>query len=543
MSAPRFRGPWVIAGCFVTFGIASGFPYYNISFFFDYFRNDHGWSAQLITLGAPVAVLLTLWAGPAIVPRWSPRWLIVAGTGLTFVAFQWFARLGGSTLEYFAAWCVWMLGYFLSGPIAHQIIISNWYRARRGQAMGIAYVGGALLGAIGNKLNPWLVTFLPYTDALKVSSFVMLLAWPVAIFVLRDRPEDVGQTVDGELTPRVEALEVAPRSFAQLVRTPAYWLLLLGSAASIGSIATVNFLMKFVFEEQGFTDQLARNQIWSTASSVALIAAIGGRLGVGYLADRWSRRRLMLITYAVVAAAIPMLFLIRPEQPGFVYPFAIVFGMAMGADYMLIPLMAADLFGVRSLARAMSGIVPSDTISQYWFPNLIAQLRAAWGGYGVALWVTCAIAASGAVAIAALPASEPQAIDPATLPAGEGRDTLSRICSECHGLESVTAQRRTRTEWRGVVADMAGRGAQISEEELTKLVDYLAVHVGRVNVNRATAADIKAVLELTTDEAAAVVAQRARAGNFGSLDDVKKVPGIDPRKIDERKDRIVFAGQ
>ena len=413
----RFRGPWIIAGCFLTFGIASGFPYYNISFFFDYFRNDHGWTAQLITLGAPVAVLLTIWAGPLIVPRASPRWLIVAGTGLTFIAFQWFARLGGSSAEYFAAWCVWMLGYFLSGPIAHQIIISNWYSKRRGQAMGIAYVGGALLGAMGNKLNPWLVTFLPYTDALKVSSFVMLLAWPVAIFILRDRPEDVGQLPDGEPVSVQRRVEPPPHTFADLVRQPAYWLLLLGSAASIGSIATVNFLMKFVFEEQGFTDQLARNQIWSTASSIALVAAIVGRLAVGYLADRWSRKHLMLITYAVVAAAIPMLFLIRPEQPGYVYPFAIVFGFAMGADYMLIPLMAADLFGVRSLARAMSGIVPSDTIGQYWFPNLIAQLRAAWGGYGAALWVACGIAAAGAAAVAALPQKRLERASPAVAPA------------------------------------------------------------------------------------------------------------------------------
>ena len=42
----------------------------------------------------------------------------------------------------------------LSGPIPHQIIISNWYRRKRGQAMGIAYIGGALAGAIGNKLAP-----------------------------------------------------------------------------------------------------------------------------------------------------------------------------------------------------------------------------------------------------------------------------------------------------------------------------------------------------------------------------------------------------
>jgi MFS family permease len=93
---------------------------------------------------------------------------------------------------------------------------------------------------------------------------------------------------------------------------------------------------------------------------------------------------------------------VRPSTPGFVYPFAIVFGFAMGADYMLIPLMAADLFGLRSLGRAMSAILPADTVTQFWFPNLIAQLRAAWGSYGSALWVSCLMAGVGAVAIAAL---------------------------------------------------------------------------------------------------------------------------------------------
>jgi MFS family permease len=401
-STRPFRGPWIIAGCFLTFGVASGFPYYNIAFFFDYFRNDHGWTQQAITLGAPIAVLLTIWAGPLLVPRFSPRWLILVGTGLTFLAFQWFAHLGGSKAEYYAAWCVYMLGYFLSGPIAHQIILSQWYKKRRGRAMGIAYVGGALLGAMGNKLNPWLVTFLPYQRALEISGCVLLLAWPVAIFVLRDKPEDVGQTPDG-LPVDTTGESPVPMPYGTLLRMRAFWLLLLGSAASIGSIATVNFLMKFVLEEQGFVDQAVRNAIWSTASSTSLFAAIAGRLLVGHLADRMPRRPLMLAIYAIVALAIPLLFLVRPSQESFVYLFAIVFGFAMGADYMLIPLMAADLFGLRSLARAMSAILPSDTVTQFWFPNLIAQLRAAWGGYGSALWVSCLMAALGAVAIAGLP--------------------------------------------------------------------------------------------------------------------------------------------
>jgi len=112
----------------------------------------------------------------------------------------------------------------------------------------------------------------------------------------------------------------------------------------------------------------------------------------------------MVATYAQVAVAIPLLFLVTPETPHYAYLFGIVFGCAMGADYMLIPLMAADLFGLQSLGRAMSAIVPSDTVTQYWAPNMIARLRAVWGGYGSALWVACGIAALGAIAIALLPA-------------------------------------------------------------------------------------------------------------------------------------------
>ena len=192
-------------------------------------------------------------------------------------------------------------------------------------------------------------------------------------------------------------------TFPELTRRSSFWLLLAGSAASIGSIACVNFLMKFVFEEQGFTNQAARDQIWSTASFAALIAAIGGRIVVGWLADRMSRKTVMVATYAQVAIAIPLLFLVTPDRPQYAYLFGVVFGFAMGADYMLIPLMAADVFGLRSLGRAMSAIVPSDTITQYWSPNMIARLRILWGGYGSALWVACGLAAIGAICIALLP--------------------------------------------------------------------------------------------------------------------------------------------
>ena len=407
-----FRGWWIVAACFLTFGISTGFPYYNIAFFFDYFRDDHGWPIRLVTLGAPVAVLLTIWAGPVIVPRVSPRLLIIVGTGMTFAAFQWFARLSGATWEYFGAWSLYMVGYFLSGPIPHQIIVSNWFKEKRGRAMGITYVGVAIVGSFGNKLGPWLASQMPYTEALKIMSFVLLAAWPLALFVLKDKPQDVGQLPDGKDQPAAVATPAAaapPKTFGFLLKRPAFWYLLVGSAASIGSIAAVNFHMKFVFEAQGFVSQAARNQIWGTASFWVLWSSIGGRLLAGYLADKLPRKYVMLATYLVVAAAIPTLFLVKPQSIGFVYVFALVFGFAMGADYMLIPLMAADQFGLATLPRAMSAILPTDTISQFWFPNFIARLRD-WlaGDYYTAMMAVFATAFIGAVFIGLLPKHAPK---------------------------------------------------------------------------------------------------------------------------------------
>jgi MFS family permease len=402
-----FHGPWIIASCFVTFGLSTGFPYYNIAFFFDYFRDSHGWPQELVTMGAPIAVLLTIWAGPTIVPRVSPRLLIVIGTAMTFGAFQWFGRLSGGTYEYYGAWCLYMLGYFLSGPIPHQIIISNWYKQKRGRAMGITYVGVAVIAAMGTKLGPYLASQMEYTEALKIMSYLLLVAWPLALFVIKDRPQDMGQLPDGaESTEDVVVDKTpleSPKDYSTLIGRAAFWFLLVGSAASIGSIAAVNFLMKFVFEEQGFTEQAARDQVWSDASFFYLLSSIGGRLLAGYLADKLPRKYVMLVTYAVVALAIPLLFLVTPEQPHFVYVFAVVFGFAMGADYMLIPLMAADQFGLSTLPKAMSAILPSDTIAQFWFPRMIAELRTLWGGYGSALWAVFGMAAFGALAISLLP--------------------------------------------------------------------------------------------------------------------------------------------
>ncbi|HOK47484.1 MAG TPA: hypothetical protein PLK67_16195, partial [Bryobacteraceae bacterium] len=123
-----FYGWWVVAAAFCTFGLAVGLPYYTISFFYDYFGETYGWRDVDITRGFLYASLLTLWVGPLVVPRVSPRKLILIGTALTGIALFCFGNMGGNIWVYWGIWVIYATGYFLSGPIPHQIIISNWFR-------------------------------------------------------------------------------------------------------------------------------------------------------------------------------------------------------------------------------------------------------------------------------------------------------------------------------------------------------------------------------------------------------------------------------
>jgi competence protein ComEA len=108
----------------------------------------------------------------------------------------------------------------------------------------------------------------------------------------------------------------------------------------------------------------------------------------------------------------------------------------------------------------------------------------------------------------------------------------------------VIETRRTRTSWEDVVDEMAGLGAKLEDESTKKhAVAYLARWFGRANVNIALAKELQDVGGFTPEEAAALVQYRTRHGDFHSLDDLRKVSGLDFSKLVRRKDRIAFTGQ
>ena len=143
-----------------------------------------------------------------------------------------------------------------------------------------------------------------------------------------------------------------------------------------------------------------------------------------------------------------------------------------------------------------------------------------------------------AVALAATGIAVSQKADRDTATA-EDKKTFETVCGTCHTSEMVN-EIRTKDDWNATVGEMAKIGAKGTDEQFERVRRYLLRNWTKVNVNTAPALDIAAVLDVTDALAEAIVKRRNVKGDFKTLDDLKAVPGVDPVKLAERKDRIAF---
>jgi competence protein ComEA len=130
-------------------------------------------------------------------------------------------------------------------------------------------------------------------------------------------------------------------------------------------------------------------------------------------------------------------------------------------------------------------------------------------------------------------------------PPGTGRDTVLRLCTKCHSPNIVLASGQDRTGWENAIIKMVSLGATGSDEDFTDIADYLTANfppsqVQKIFVNMATAKQFAAIFEISEADGKAIVDYRDKQKGFKSLDDIKKVPNIDAKKVDAKKDHLIF---
>jgi competence ComEA-like helix-hairpin-helix protein len=127
-------------------------------------------------------------------------------------------------------------------------------------------------------------------------------------------------------------------------------------------------------------------------------------------------------------------------------------------------------------------------------------------------------------------------------PEAEGRSAVIELCGGCHDASATVEKRKTQKDWKTSVADMRAKGATPTDDEAKVIATYMTRYFGLVNVNKAGAEEIQAVLGVSGKEAQAIVGYRESHGAFATLDDLKKVDGVDADKLEREKASIVFSG-
>src|SRR5262249_27807887 len=138
-----------------------------------------------------------------------------------------------------------------------------------------------------------------------------------------------------------------PPPVRHVFRSPWFYLLALGSMCSIGAVGGTNQHLKlFLSRDHHYAQHEAAN-----IASLILGVSIIGRLLMGWLTDYVAKKYVMMLIYILIAGAIPILFFV--ETPYAMYLFAIIFGLGLGGEYLIIPLIAGELFGVKVLGRLL----------------------------------------------------------------------------------------------------------------------------------------------------------------------------------------------
>jgi MFS family permease len=384
--------PYVLAATFFSLLAIVGFALYGLPFYYDFMKEEFGWSTKIVTSGnalsklliAPLFGFLAGW----IIDRYGPRKMMMAGAVMVGGALIGLGFMNSLWMFYFF-YVFNALGYVFGGPLPCQVLISRRFDKNRGKAMGIAYLGIGSGFVIVPLISVALEKNFGWHYALAgLGVLIIIIAVPLAYFL---KEPSAGQAVPAEKQSSVK--------MSAVLKNKNFYLLAFGSMCSIAAVGGTNQHLKLYLRNLEFNQAEAAGII-----SLVGFSSLAGRVLMGWLADLFPRRNVMIFIYLLVASAIPLLLL--PDFTGRIYLFAIIFGLGLGGDYMIIPLMAGDLFGVKTLGRVMGIVLVVDGIAEATSPWMVGALyNEVTKSYSIGFTALIFIALAGAVIVSFLPKS------------------------------------------------------------------------------------------------------------------------------------------
>jgi sugar phosphate permease len=410
----RLHYAWIVFGA--TFGIllaAAGMRAVP-GVLIDPLHTEFGWSRGDIGLAVSVNVVLFGLMGPfaaALMGRYGLR--LVISVALGFIA------LGlGLSSQVTERWqlvlCYGLLVGLGSGCMASVLaaaVANRWFYARRGMVTGMLTAGTAS----GQIVFLQFLTRLSDSQGWRWVSYATaaaaLAAIPIAAFVLRDRPEDVGLRAYGAPEGYVtieqtrNPIRVAFEGLRDVSRIGGFWLLFGGFL--VCGVST-NGLIATHFIPAAGDHQIHRATAAGLLSMVGLFD-IAGTLLSGWLSDRMDPRWLLAGYYGMRGVA--LLFLHGALQAGGLplWVFMVFYGLDWVATVPPTVRLCSDVCGAERGTVAYGWVYSGHQIGAAIMAWLAGHLRDTTGSYQPAFIIAglCCVAAAIGSAQIRRPLSEP----------------------------------------------------------------------------------------------------------------------------------------
>jgi MFS family permease len=271
------------------------------------------------------------------------------------------------------------------GVLANTVLVSNWFVKKRGMALGILLTGTSFGGFIIPQIsNPLIERFGWRTAMIFVSLVIWVILLPAVIFLVKNRPSDVGNFPDGDepdIREEIEEKESKAIQFeskgltlSQAMKTPIFWVFSICAALIFYPIFVTSqqFILYLQTPKIGLTAQQG-----GFALSALFAVSVGGKFLFGFLSDKISPTRVMLICCSVMFLATLVLLGLTASTA---FIFLIPFGLGYGGTFVLLQRLVADYFGNRDYPKILGVITVVETIGAAIGGILTGRLADAAGG-------------------------------------------------------------------------------------------------------------------------------------------------------------------